>query len=221
MRIQTALLERNTRLLSLCFRSEFHVLVPCFLRGAQGTCCPRLTSTTGRSLQKHSQDPGFQNIREPLARFPSMRTRPVSPGRRVQSFNLSPSARRVKGWAAVTFRLSSARYFLQRLQSTGLPALGQGRFSRFPSPGPARRRFRRQPYKIPAYPTPVNPGRKHHETPHRSLLRLVPKGVPSINARSRGVNPRDRRPCWTAGKEARTVIWVDGAAARTHPAQGE
>ena len=63
---------------------------------------PSADTTTGRSLQKHSQDPGFQNIARATGPLPSIRTRPVSPGRRVQSFNLSPSARRVKGWAAAT-----------------------------------------------------------------------------------------------------------------------
>ncbi len=106
MRIQTALLERNTRLLSLCFRSEFHVLVPCFSCGAQGTCCPRLTSTTGRSLQKHSQDPGFQNIAR--AAGPLLNSHPASftrPPRSVlQSITLGPSGQGVGGDGFLVFR---------------------------------------------------------------------------------------------------------------------
>ncbi len=161
MRIQTALRERNTRLLQV-FASvrNFTFLSRVFTVDAKDVL-PSADTTTGRSLQKHSQDPGFQNIARAAGPLPSIRTRPVSPGRRVQSFNLPPSSLSVKGWAAMTFCLSSARNFLQRLQSTGLPAFGQGRFFRIPSPRPTRRRFRRQPYNISASPTPVNPCPKH------------------------------------------------------------
>jgi hypothetical protein len=136
MRIQTALLERSARLLSLCFRSEFHVLVPCCLRGAQGTCCPRLTSTTGRSLQKHSQDPGFQNSAR--AAGPLLNSHPASftrPPRSVlQSTTLEPLGQGVGGEDFLAFR--SPGTSCNAFNLLDFRRVVKGGFFRIPSPCP-------------------------------------------------------------------------------------
>ena len=103
MRIQTALRERNTRLLQVFASVRNFTFLSRVFRVDAKDVLPSTDTTTGRSLQKHSQDPGFQNIARANGPLPSIRIRPVSPGRRVQSFNLPPSDLLVKGWAAVTF----------------------------------------------------------------------------------------------------------------------
>ena len=101
MRIQTALLNETLDFSVFASVRNFTFLSRVVV-WTRGTCCPRLTPPRGARYKSTPETQVFKPSREPLARF-SIRTRPVSPGRRVQSFNLSPSARRVKGWAAMTF----------------------------------------------------------------------------------------------------------------------
>ncbi len=53
----------------LCFRSEFHVHVPCSGAAAKDVM-PSPYAATGRPLKALPMDPSCQNHREPLARFP-------------------------------------------------------------------------------------------------------------------------------------------------------
>ena len=192
MRIQTALRERNTRLLSLCFRSEFHVLVPCFLRGAQGTCCPRPTSTTGRSLQKHSQDPGFQNIVR--AAGPLLNSHPASftrPPRSVlQSITLEPLGQGVGGGGFLAFR--SPGTACNAFNLLDFRRLVKGGFSELSPPRPSAAVSGDSPTTYQPLHPPSTLCRTHLHPPR---ARLVPKGAPSINGSSPGVNPRVRPVC--------------------------
>ena len=102
MRIQTALRERNTRLLQVFASVRNFTFLSRVVVWRRRTCCPRLTPPRGARYKSTPKTQVFKTSREPLARF-SIRIRPVSPGRRVQSFNLPPSNLSVKGWAAMTF----------------------------------------------------------------------------------------------------------------------
>ncbi len=209
MRIQTALLNETLDFSVFASVRNFTFLSRVLCVERKGRVAPALPPPRGARYKSTPKTQVFKTSREPLARFPSMRTRPVSPGRRVQSFNLSPSARGVKGWAAVTFRLSLARPFLQRLQSTRLPSCGQGRFfpNSFPLPRPAAvsgdSPTRYQPLQPPSTPADVcgvaltslartrrepRLGRAPEDTePPRVLLAGVPVGVGD------GVRTRDLR----------------------------
>jgi hypothetical protein len=106
MRIQTALRERNTRLLQVFASVRNFTFLSRVSVWTRRTCCPRLTSTTGRSLQKHSQDPGFQNIAR--AAGPLLNSHPASftrPPRSVlQSTTLEPLGQGVGGDDFLVFR---------------------------------------------------------------------------------------------------------------------
>jgi hypothetical protein len=131
------------------------------------TCCLRLTPPRGARLQKHSQDPNcqFQNPADTQARFAlpahgirtSFTRSAALPARRGQSFNLSASLRPVNPSAFTTFSLSQNQPRAELLQSTRVIPNRQGAFFQtFPSTPPPPP-FRRQPYKLSACPSPVNP----------------------------------------------------------------
>ena len=82
-----------------------------------------------------------------------------------QPFNLSPSTRFVKGRRPGSFSLSAPPCFFQRLQSKPLSRLGQGGEFQFLLRRPAARPFKRQPYKLSALSTLVNPGPDRLVTP--------------------------------------------------------
>jgi hypothetical protein len=150
---------------------------PVFFVWTRRTCCPRLTPPRGARYKSTPKTQVFKTSREPLARFFSMRTRPVSPGRRVsvlQSTTLGLFGQGVGGDDFLVFRPPGCS--CNAFNLLDFRRLGKGGFSEFSLLDPTRRRFRRQPYNISPSPTPVNPA------PRISARRCsrVSRGAPSI-----------------------------------------
>ena len=124
------------------------------------TCCPRLTPPRGARYKSTPKTQVFKTSREPLARFTSIRTRPVSPGRRVSPSIYHPRLlrSRVAGDGFLVFHPpGTSRNAFNLLDFRRLVKRG---FSELPLPRPPAPRFRRQPYKVPALSPLVNPWRR-------------------------------------------------------------
>ena len=168
MRIQTALCERNADFLRpLLPFGILHVDIPC-CSWMRRTCCLRLTPPRGACLQKHSQDPNcqFQNPAGSQARFvlpahgnQTSFTRPAAScpllagSPTIYQRSCSPSTPR----PSAILSLSPEPPCAELLEDTEVGPERQGAFFQtFPSATPPPP-FRRQPYKVPASPSTVNP----------------------------------------------------------------
>jgi len=87
----------------------------------------------------------------------SIRIRPVSPGRRVSPSIYHPRPVRSRGRRENFRSFPHRRVSCNALNLLHLGAPVKGPISRFSSPGPRHRPFRRQPYKVQAPPPVVNP----------------------------------------------------------------
>ena len=98
MRIQTALRERNTRLLQVFASVRNFTFLSRVVVWRRRTCCPRLTPPRGARYKSTPKTQVFKTSREPLARFhshPASFTRP--PRSVLQSTTLEPLGQGVGG----------------------------------------------------------------------------------------------------------------------------